>query len=505
MGVAAEPAAGLTDPATGRAERESADVVAVFAVLWALAALFHILGPSQHALDVIHNVTLVGASHVIVGLAALAVLAAPRSMVPLVGLAVISSVSAWLEAPFLGNHWLVVAFVDLALVGAVLVARGGRSVDLGRFAAILLPLARWTLIVFYSFAAISKLNHGFFSTSSGCGTFYFDELAGSLGLSTPLAVGHGGWAHLVPVAVAGTELSVPVLLLCRRTRNAGVVLGLVFHSLIALDQTHLFSDFSSVVAALFVLFLPPAFAVDVVGAVERRARAATGAQLAVLGAFGLTLAFQWTATGDGRLFTDLRMMEWFVVDGAVLAVVLTWVVRARRARLDRPLALAAVPRWLWLVPLLVFGNGLTPYLELKTAYGFNMYSNLVTAGGSTNSFLVPRTFPIHGDAGDLVRIEHTDDGVLRLYATLHYDVPYLSLRTYLADHPSVAIPLRARRHRTRPGPRQRRSRAGAAREPARAEAVRPPGRRPARPAPLPGRVPSRAVTPASLSHPRRRV
>src|SRR2546430_10827189 len=46
--------------------------------------------------------------------------------------------------------------------------------------------------------------------------------------------------------VAGIELSIPVLLLVRRTRHLGVVVGLVFHRLIALDQSHLFSDFSSV-------------------------------------------------------------------------------------------------------------------------------------------------------------------------------------------------------------------------------------------------------------------
>ena len=36
----------------------------------------------------------------------------------------------------------------------------------------------------------------------------------------------------------------------------------------------------------------------------------------------------------------------------------------------------------WVLVGLVVANGLTPYLELKTAYGFNMYANLVTVAGS---------------------------------------------------------------------------------------------------------------------------
>ena len=44
-----------------------------------------------------------------------------------------------------------------------------------------------------------------------------------------------------------------------------------------------------------------------------------------------------------------------------------------------------------LVPLLVVANGLTPYLELKTGFGWNMYANLRTVDGESNhsSFRAP--------------------------------------------------------------------------------------------------------------------
>ena len=428
-----------TEASTAAHRGVSDDVLSVFTVLWALAALFHVLGPSGRAFGVVHDVTFVGLSHVAVGVAAVAVLAMPRRTAALVVLAVLSPVSAWLEAPVLGNHWIVAAFVDLGIVGAAIAARRGRSIDRERLADVVVPIARWTLVVFYSFAAIAKLNHGFFDTTVGCGTYYFDELAGSLGFSTPIAVGHGGWAHFVPVGVAATELSVPLLLLWRRTRNAGVAVGLVFHSVIALDQTHLFSDFSSVLAALFVLFLPSRWASEVVDTVRQRAREASFAQLAAVGAFSVALVLQWRSANIDRAVSDLRMWLWLAADGLLLVAVFSFLARRPRDTAAHPLSLRTVPRWLLFVPVIVVLNGFTPYVEMKTAYGYTMYSNLTTADGSTNSLIVPRTFPINGNAADVVRIERTNDPGLQEYVTLGYDLPYLSLRAYLADHPTAAI------------------------------------------------------------------
>src|SRR5947208_2401960 len=78
------------------------------------------------------------------------------------------------------------------------------------------PIARWALVGFYAFAGFAKLNSAFFDTTVSCGNVYFDETARTLGVATPLAVGHGGWASLVPVGTALIELSIPVLLCIRR-------------------------------------------------------------------------------------------------------------------------------------------------------------------------------------------------------------------------------------------------------------------------------------------------
>jgi hypothetical protein len=97
------------------------------------------------------------------------------------------------------------------------------------------------------------------------------------------------------------------------------------------------------------------------------------------------------------------------------------------------------PRWLVVVPLLVACNGLTPYLELKTGYGWNMYSNLATVDGESNHLLVTRTLPVLDAQADLARIVSTDDPGLRLYVEQRFDIPFLQLRAYLSERPATSI------------------------------------------------------------------
>ena len=130
-----------------------------------------------------------------------------------------------------------------------------------------------------------------------------------------------------------------------------------------------------------------------------------------------------------------------------------------------------------LVPLLVVANGLTPYLEVKTAYGWNMYANLRTVDGDSNHFVVRSTLPLTDEQADLVRIISTDDPGLTLYAEGGYALTWTQLRIYLSDLPACGSPTRGATDR---GVVQRVGAAGAGRAGARlaGEAAALPGRRP---------------------------
>jgi hypothetical protein len=411
--------------------------LALFSVLWALAAVWHLLG---------NTVLAPGWAQAGVAVAAGLVLWRPGSVAPLAGLAAISVVLLWEEAPVLGNHWLLAGFVDLAILMAVAVAvlrrRWSDRVDL---AARLFPVARLCLLGFYGFAAVAKLNSAFFDRSTSCAVFYFRESTDAIGLSALQLSGAGWLQWAVIAATAATELSIPVLLVVRRTRHLGVVVGLVFHALLAVDRSHQFFDFSSVLFALFVLFLLPSAGIWVaerIGSVRARL-ALVDERLPLLVHAALaaipTLAGLAVAVGllDVGQALEVGWWPWQLV--AVAVVVATLRHLHQRPPAPSPRALRPHHAIFLAVPLLVIVNGLTPYLELKTGYGWNMYSNLRTVDGESNHFLVRRTLPLTDEQADLVHIWSTDDPGLAGYVAQDYALTWRQLRTYLADHPGVRI------------------------------------------------------------------
>lgn len=346
-----------------------------------------------------------------VGLTAAAVALRPRSPLPFVALTVALWLSIWDEAPFLGNHWLLLGCLATACcLGGV---RAVRVVALG----------------FYAFAAFAKLNAGFFDPAVSCGTYYLAESARSLGvdLAPPAGVAGG----LVVTAVALTELSVPVLLAVRRTRWIGVALAVTFHAVLAIDHQHQFYDFTSVLLAVFVTFLPDAAAGELRRIVTTRVPAArVRLGLAVLAAGAGALA---GGDVDRDVPFELGYASWQLV--AVVATPLV-VRRAWRARAEGPPAggALALPRLAIPVLALVVLNGMSPYLELKDSTSWNMYANLRTAGGESNHFVIRATLPLTGAYDDLVEVTAAD-GALRPYVGSGLVLPVRQLRWYLQSHP----------------------------------------------------------------------
>lgn len=412
------------------------DAVAVFSVMWALAALWHLLG----------NPTIAPAwSQALLVAGVAAVLLRPGAPLALGGLAAAGLVTVWEEAPFLGNHWLLAGFVNLGILAAVLtgVVRG-RAHDRFDLANRVLPVARLSLLGFYMFAAFAKLNGAFFDRSVSCAVFYFRESTDSVGV-TGLQLGGAAWLeHLVIFATAAVEMSVPILLVMRRTRRIGVLVALGFHAVLAIDHAHQFFDFSSVLFALFVLFLPAT-----AGAWVGERLGSARARLALRGERvpgQVHRALVAVAVLVGMLvvldvFTRSMALEvgWWPWQLYALAVIAAAWRITRQERAAPSIRLAPHHALFAVVPLLVVANGLTPYLELKTGYGWNMYANLRTVDGETNHYLLPRTLPLTDEQADLVEIVDTDDAGLARYAATDYALTWRSLRTYLSDRPDVRI------------------------------------------------------------------
>jgi hypothetical protein len=137
------------------------DTFTLFASLWAVVALFHVLGPSGGAVAIFSNPTALGLRHVLLAICAIWLLVRPAHNLPLILVAALGLITAWQEAPTLGNHWLLAAFVNLSLLLSTLFTLWNGNTNRDRLAEVFLPLARWCLVLFYSFAAFSKLNSAF--------------------------------------------------------------------------------------------------------------------------------------------------------------------------------------------------------------------------------------------------------------------------------------------------------------------------------------------------------
>jgi hypothetical protein len=379
----------------------------------AAALCFHILG----------NATLAGVGgSVLGGGAAASVLAFPKARWPLAALAVAAAGLYWHEAPIVGNHLLLLAAIAVAVAAeSALRPEPARA----------LAAARLGVLVFYGFAAFAKLNEGFFDPETSCAPFYLNESADSLGLPNLASTTGARWAAiLLTVAI---EASIPILLLVRRTRTFGVMLALGFHAVVALDRTHQFFDFSAVLSAVFVTFLPAAILVD---AQQRLGRAVparvvrVGAPAAALlaGLIGAVAADR----ADHRLALDAGWLAWQLL-AVVVGVAIVGSLRAHRGIGSADVALRPGPSLL--VIALVAVNGALPYMEIKTATGWNMYANLRIVDGDSNHFVVRASFPITDPQDDLVTIVSTDEPFLQPYIDANLLLPVRTLRAFLQQHP----------------------------------------------------------------------
>ncbi len=390
----------------------------IFIRLFGVAITAHVVGNwSQPDIP-----SVVGWVNLAVGIAGLVLLMKPTRSLLLVASALVVA-SVLLEMPITGNHWVVAG-----LVGAAILVTGGNEDRC-------FPAARLILLAFYSFAAFAKLNSGFFDPSVSCAVFYANQSLGSFGLA-PLEV-EGFVSRVLIWATVVIEASVPITLLWRRTRYFGVLLGTLFHTLISFDLDQHFYDFTAVLIALFVLFLPDRSIESISeqsAEIGRRKLIPGGLVVGMMGVLVLLSVFPLTPI-TAFLLSRLPFAFWFPFS-------LLWGAALIRARAPGDAMGWRTGMAGAVVVAVTLLNGLTPYTEIKTAYSFNMYANLVTSQGDSNHFVVRSTLPLRTGYDGPVEILESSDGGLEAYREEGYLVAYPQLRRYLSIRPEVSLTYR---------------------------------------------------------------
>ncbi|MGV0744122.1 hypothetical protein [Mycolicibacterium sp. XJ870] len=320
-------------------------------------------------------------------LASLPALIFPGS-VAAVGVAVAAGATvAVLNLPAASNHLLLSFLVALALGAAALWAlttRNRPNVP-GDFVERWLDATRnpagLVLLVVYLFTVFDKLNTAYFTPATSCGGELLGQLiwlngVGDVVLSPAIAQFAAIATVLIEAAILGF-LAVP------RLRCWGVLLGVAFHSILALAS---FYDFATIVFAVYVLLVPAeVFAALAPRTAGLRRLALSGFATHVL--LSLVAGFADEPTSPiGLPWHTLLVATWFVAVGPLMFTLVRGYLAAQAAGVRTP-AWRLRPAVLLLVPLLAFANGATPYLGLKTVANYSMFSNLHTEEGSTNHLL----------------------------------------------------------------------------------------------------------------------
>lgn len=390
-----------------------------FIVLWALSILFFQGFSNQWSY---------------IGLTLLSLLVVFRPKLWLfLSLIIFQGYTIYLQLPNVPNILMFSLFVDITIIlTVVLEICSSRSLRLSgnaiyrKFA----PVVRLEVILLYFFAFFHKLNYDFFQVESSCVTF----LTGEIRDIFPLVPDSSWFIYSLIIGTLAIEGGIPLLLAFRKTRVWGLCLGFVFHFFLA--RSHY--DFSAVIFALYGLFLPQSFIQAMYHKARELSKRFPARFLEILQSTGFMLVvivlFLWVVS----LLKYMVSYQAFLVAWGVWAMIylflFTLVMLEKKFRLHyKPHLFHCPAKILLLVPLLVFLNGLSPYLGLKTENSFSMYSNLRTEGGATNHMIITRPLLLANYQTDLVYIHSSNDKDLQKFAQTPNPITYYDFKKLILN------------------------------------------------------------------------
>lgn len=375
-----------------------------FAIVWAIATLFHMA--HSGVFDTRLNFALLT-------IAALYVLFRP-SLSGFIVLVLLQLLDIAVQMPLATNHWIFTGLINVTILVSVVfcvIRKKSFIIDEAEVYDTFAPVARVEVLILYFWAVFHKLNSGFFAPEVSCATTlleaqHFDPLI----LIFPQIVSVNPYFTII------IELAILVMLYIKRTRNIAILIGLLFHLVLSYSSYNAFFDFTSMVMAAYFLFTHQEFH----RCVEQwrknsRQRIKSLFKSYSVGKFVAVCVFAIALLGLIALLNKrLRTFQEFHLHffWTLYAVVLTYVIVRYlfiKKRTDERNAFSFRSKWFIILPVIVFLNGASPYLGLKTENSYSMFSNLRTEGGVTNHFLVPASMQIFDYQSNLVEIVSSSD------------------------------------------------------------------------------------------------
>lgn len=400
----------------------------IFSVLWVIATLFHMV--KNRLLD--DNLGLLT-----LAIAGVLVIAKPKSVLRFFLFLLAQLALVTIEMPGVSNHWIFSTFVNITILQVMfylVLKRKSFVINRGELIETFAPIVRIEVLILYFFVVFHKLNVDFFDGSISCAT---DLLNGTRGLEfLPIPE---SWLVFNSYFTVIIEAIIPLMLWFRKTRNAGILVGLLFHNVIAYNIYNGFYDFSSMIFALYFLFSDNQFSAkinsiykrlaSIKGPLKSKLRKFNSTNLIILLAIfgiviiGLAIAF---GLAQSRYIEDYVLVPWTFYSLPFIIIFILSIKNWSYSDLQKPYSLSHIS--FIILPLIVFLNGMSPYFGLKTEYSFSMFSNLKTERGESNHFIIPASFQIFDYQKDLVEIISSSEIGLDEYAENEQLITFFDLR-----------------------------------------------------------------------------
>jgi hypothetical protein len=395
----------------------------LFAFAWAMAGLFHQLSFEGWRWYDFKGIILTAAI--------LSVLFKPSSWKRFAVLITVDLLVITWTFPYHPNH-IVFSWVVNGTILASLLLAGRQHSFSGDIASewyrAFAPWIRIELCVLYFFTVFHKLNTSYFTIDWSCAAQMHREIS--------------AWMPLLPdqiwaqnLAIYGTliiETAIPVMLFFGRTRVAGVVLGMIFHGLLALHPHAGLFSFSATMTALFTAFIPLATSSSL-----RPNETYLRLWKWVLYFFSVFYSFWilrhllpagFSMEAQLRSIKKVGFLAYYIYLGVGLFLFIRSVKTKPSEVQDRFEGRGMNYALLLALPLLLIVNGFGPYFGLRTQTSFSMFSNLHTENGMTNHLIMPSGIQITNWQYDLVEILDSNHPDLIKIRDSNLLLVYLDLR-----------------------------------------------------------------------------
>jgi hypothetical protein len=403
------------------------DRLKVFAFLWGLAIIIHTTAFA-------YNVLSTPVTWVMIALATILVLN-PKSLPVLLALCFVQIIEFSVGMPRVSNHWLITTLMSLNIIICLLYALSRkRGINREALFDTIAVAGRLLVIIVFWVATFHKLNSDFLNPVVSCAVSLYQSIADLYYLPQNELI---SW-----LTIYGTyliEFFLPVLLIIPRTRNWGIVLGMLFHLVLGMRQIY---DFAAMLYALYFLFVSKDFMASFM-----KAHAHILSRLKPYAWLGKLLLFLLLLIPARWIFTSQLTAEYFAplwILAASVAIYLA-VMSFRQERPQQEAVFAHLPSArlsFFMILLIGLVNGFSPYIGLKTNLSFDMYSNLRLENSYSNHLLIPASWQLFPFTRDFAEVLESNDPFLERYVAESWLISRHELSRFIQTRPNYTSRIR---------------------------------------------------------------